>query len=364
MTIHPIKTLFIIGQLSHGGSERHVVDVATRLDRTRFAPHVLCFRSDGPLAPELRHGGVALSEQPIVDWPLPFWRVYQEVARLAPDVVCVYTYEDKLWGRLAAGLLGIPVVLAYRTWRHPWYEKMLLRYVDRVVVNSKVMGEDYLATYGFDPAKACYLPNGVDLSRFRSGDKAEARAVLGLEQDVPLAVQIARFESVKDHETSLGAFSRVLQVRPDARLILVGHGSREAWIRRKVTELGIGHGVSILEPVADPSILYRAADMVVLSSASEGLPRVLVEAGASARPALTTDVGGCSEIVLNGKTGFVVPAGNPQAMADRWLMLLNDSDHGLRLGRAARTHVCENFSMDIMITRFQEILVEVARGHT
>ena len=364
MTMYPIKTLFIIGQLSHGGSERHVVDVATRLDRTRFTPHVLSFRSGGALASELRQGGVALSEQHIIDWPLPFWRLYHEVGRLAPDVVCVYTYEDKLWGRLAAGLLGIPVVVAYRTWRRPWYEKMLLRYVDRVVANSTVMRDDYLATYDIDPTKAHYLPNGVDLSRFRPGSKAEARTVLGLEQDTPLAVQIARFESVKDHGTSLIAFARVLQARPDARLVLVGHGSREGWIRRKIIKLGITKSVTILEPVADPSDLYRAADLVVLSSSSEGLPRVLVEAGASERPSLATDVGGCSEIVLNDKTGYVVPAGNPQAMAERWLALLNDPEYGLHLGRAARTHVCANFSMDMMVTRFQEILVEVARGHT
>lgn len=362
--MRPIKILFIIGQLSHGGSERHVVDMATRLERTRFTPHVLCFRSGGPLAAELRQGGVALTEQQIVDWPIPFWRVYHEVGRIAPDVVCVYTYEDKLWGRLAAGLLGIPVVLAYRTWRRPWYEKMLLRYVDVVVANSTMMRDDYLSTYDFDPAKAYYLPNGVDVSQFRSGDKAEARAGLGLEQGVPLAVQIARFESVKDHETSLTAFARVLQVCPEARFVLVGHGSHGTWIRRKIGELGIGHGVTILEPMADPSVLYRAADMVVLSSASEGLPRVLVEAGASECPSLATDVGGCPEVVLNGKTGYVVPAKNPQAMAERWLALVRDPESGLRLGRAARAHVCENFSMDMMVAQFQEILVDTLRNHT
>jgi glycosyltransferase involved in cell wall biosynthesis len=361
LPVYPINILFIIGQLTHGGSERHVVDIATRLDRRRFASQVLCLRPGGPLAGELIQAGVDLVEQPVMDWPLPFWRVWREVAKSKPDVVCVYTYVDKLWGSLAAGLCSIPVVSAYRTVRRIWYEPILLRYTELLVANAHIMRQDFLDTYDFDSDRVHYLPNGVDLSLFSPGDRKQARGRFNIDAETPLTVMAARFESVKNHETALAAFARVVSARPDARLIVAGQGSRETWIRWQIRSLGIEDAVTMLSPVDNMADLYNAADIVLLSSLSEGLPRVLVEAGACERPCLTTDVGGCSEVVLDGETGYVVPAADPATLAKRWLELLNNPTKATAMGRLAGKHVRKHFSMERMVDCFQDLMEQF--GH-
>lgn len=355
-----IRICGVIGQLTYGGSERHLTDLFLHLDKQRFAPAVISLRTGGPLAAALQQGGVPCLERPVLSWPVPFAGLYAALRRLNPHVVCVYTYVDKLWGRLAAALAGVPVILsAYRTVRHPWYERLLLPWTTAVVSNSQALLQDFQRRYKYDAKGLHLLPNGLDLQRFAPAGKQGARAALGLEPQALLVAMVARFTKVKGHDLALEAFSRVLQREPAARLVLVGHGPLESRIRRQAAALGLESAVQFLPPDTDVPTLLAAADVALLSSRSESLPRVLVEAAACGCPAVATEVGGCGEVIEEGVSGFVVPPGDAEAMAGRLLSLLQGQETRQQMGNAARELALIRHSLPGMTRAFEDLCCEL-----
>ncbi len=352
----PIRICGVIGQLTYGGSERHLTDLFLHLDRQRFAPAVISLRPGGPLAAALQEGGIPCVEAPVLSAPVPFAGLYGALRRLDPQVVCVYTYVDKLWGRLAAALAGVPVILsAYRTVRHPWYERLLLPWTSAVVSNSRALLQDFQSTYSYDRNRLHLLPNGLDLQRFAPADQQGARAALGLEPQALVVAMVARFTKVKGHDLALEAFARVRQREPAARLVLAGHGPLEPQIRQRASVLGLGKAVRFLPPDTDVPTLFAAADAVLLSSRSESLPRVLVEAAACGRPAVATKVGGCGEVIQDGLSGYVVPLADAETMAARLLALLQDPELRWSMGKAARGLALAHHSLPGMTRAFEEL---------
>lgn len=356
----PLRVCGIIGQLTYGGSERHLCDLFLHLDRRRFEPGVICLRPGGPLAPVLRQGGVPCHEIPVLSWPAPLAGVVRELRRFDPHVVCVYTYVDKLWGRLAAALAGVPVILsAYRTVRHPWYERLLLPWTTAVAANSRALLGEFAQTYGFPASRLHLLPNGVDLERFAPAARSDARQALGLPQGAPVAAMVARFNKVKGHEVALEAFARVRAELPEALLLLVGHGPCEQDIRQRAAALDIADSLRFLPSDSDVPQVFAAADVVLLSSHSESLPRVLVEAAACGRPAVATRVGGCAEVVAEGVSGYTVPAGDSEALAKRVCHLLHDPVNAAAMGRQARRLALERHSLPGMARGFEQLCVQL-----
>lgn len=355
-----VRVCCVIGQLTYGGSERHLCDLALNLDTNHFRPSVLCLRPGGPLARVLRQGGVECVEVPVLGPPAPLLGVLRELRRLDPHVVCVYTYVDKLWGRLAAILARTPVILsAYRTVRHPWYERLLLPRTTAVAANSEALLRDFQQTYAYPRERLHLLPNGVDLERFTPGDQDAARRLLGLEPRAPLVAMVARFNKVKGHEVALRAFAEVLRGLPEARLLLVGHGPEEGRIRETSQRLALERAVRFLPPETDVPLLFAASDVALLSSHSESLPRVLVEAAACGLPAVATRVGGCAEVVEEGVSGHIVPPGDHGAMARRLLELLRQPDKATAMGRAARELALRRYSLPGMARAFEALCMNL-----
>ncbi len=353
---NPVRVQFIIGQLTLGGSERHVCDLALHLDRERFAPSVLSLRPGGPLAQVLREADVPCEEIPVLKAPLPGVDVFKAVRRFSPHVVCVYTYVDKLWGRLAAILAGTPVILsAYRTRRRPWYERLLLPRTTAVVGNSQALLEEFHRLYAYPRERLHFLPNGVDLERFAPNAGGADRQALDLPAEVPVVAMVARFAPVKDHETALRALALLRQNLPTALLLLVGHGPEEPRLRTLTRELRLEGAVRFLPARTPVPQVFAAANAVLLSSRSESLPRVLVEAAACGRPAVATDVGGCAEVVQDGVSGSIVPPNNPAAMALALERLLADHTTAARMGAAARELACRHYSLPAMTRRFEAL---------
>ena len=327
-----------------------------------FLPQVLCLRSGGPLADVLREAGIAYAEAPVVSWKRPpMWELCRAVRAFQPQALCVYTYVDKLWGRLAGMLCGVPLVLsAYRTVRKPWYEPLLLPKTTAVVANSRALQQSFRQMYRYPAEKVLFLPNGIDLSRFSPACKLDARKALGLPFDAPIAAQVARFELVKDHMTSLAAFALLRKTLPDAVLVLVGHGSEQERIVARVRELDLEAAVRMLPSDSDVPTVFAAADTVLLSSRSESLPRVIIEASACARPVIATDVGGCSEVVRHERTGFIVPPEAPEDMAGCLVRLLSDTELAEEMGKAARELIAAKHSQEVMAREFENILLKLS----
>lgn len=324
----------------------------------------------GRLAADAGRVGARLLPWPATREPGP--AVAGEVRRLArlveevrPDLVHLHSSKAGLAGRLA--LRGrVPTVFQPNGWSYlaatgalrpatlAW-ERYATRWADRVVHVSQWERADAerLGIRGH----AVVVPNGVDVERFAAQDdgaRATARTALGLGA-APVAVCVGRLCRQKGQDVLLAAWPRARAAVPEARLVLVGDGPD-----RLALTAAAPAGVLFAGPSADPRAWYAAADVVVLPSRWEGLSLVQLEAMASARCVLATDVGGVREALPEIAT--VVPAGDPAALGDALAQRLARPALAAAEAAAAREQARTRYDVRRVAAQMRELYAEVVGG--
>ena len=205
------------------------------------------------------------------------------------------------------------------------------------------------------PEKITVIPNGIspDLSRLKP--PGEMRRQLGVPEDAPLAVCVSRLEKEKDVGTLVRAMAAVRRRVPDARCVIVGEGSQRGPLELLAREEGVSDTVYFTGYLADALSVTGAGDIFVLASRAEPFGLVLLEAMALAKPVVATRAGGPLEIVEDGKTGLLVPPGDPGAMAEAMTALLGDGDRAVEMGQQGRERYLEHFTADRMARRTLEV---------
>jgi glycosyltransferase involved in cell wall biosynthesis len=298
--------------------------------------------------------------------PRALFRLAHIVREWHPDVVHAHMIHANLLARIARLLTPIPVLIctAHNINEGGWLRERAYQLTDWLcdltTQVSRAGLERYVRVKAVPPHKILYIPNGVDLSRFMPHRErhVQRRKELGF-QSAFLWLSVGRMEPQKAYPTMLQAFHRVLQHHPDTRLIVIGDGSLRPIIEQQITQLGLNKAVQLLGIRRDVPEWMQIADGYVMSSAWEGLPIVLLEAHASGLPIVCTDVGGCAEIVLHGKTGFVVPPGDANALAQAMIQLMNlPADERRAMGDAGSTHVMANFEIEQVVSRWEALYCE------
>jgi len=190
---------------------------------------------------------------------------------------------------------------------------------------------------GISPGHSAVIPNGVDTERFTPGDRAAARARLGL-TDAPLALVVGRLARQKGQDLAFAAWESVRAVLPDASLAVVGDGPERAALARSAPA-----GVTLHGPTADPQDWYAAADVVLLPSRWEGMALVPLEAMACGRPVVGFDVAGVAESI--GDAGTAVPRLDVAALADAVVARLADPRLADGEGRRGRERAVDLFDL-------------------
>lgn len=255
---------------------------------------------------------------------------------------------------------GIPLVVSFHTLARvkdgsntgeapePMFRKRgedrVIAAADRIIAPTETERSQLIDLYGADASRILVVPPGVDLSRFRPGDRAAARSRFGF-GDAPTIVFVGRLQPFKGTDIAVDALARLRRLVPDARLVIAGgdspRGSRGERVRLNVRArvLGVADRVSFLEPLphADLPDLYRAADVVVVPSASESFGLVALEASACGTPVVASAVGGLRTVVRDGETGYLVRR-DPTAFAAAVSRVLADRDARDRMGERAVRH--------------------------
>ena len=190
--------------------------------------------------------------------------------------------------------------------------------------------------------KVYLLPGiGVDLDDFRlTGiEEAEIKKELHLKPDVPLAVIVAELSGVKNHEQAFRAWQKVVREFPEAVLMVVGEGERRRALEELVRRLGLERSVKFLGFRTDVPRVVASADLAVLTSKREGLPRVVLEAMAAGKPVVATDVRGSRDLVKDGETGFLVKVGDVAGTARALTRLLRSRELRSRMGEEGKRRV-------------------------
>lgn len=370
------RVVHVVPDLATGGAERHVVTLMSSLDRQVFAPSVICIGQEGELFAELaprRVPATALGSSR-GRYPFALVRLVRELRRLRPDVMIVRGFSAELLGRVAARVAGVPHVVVWvhncggveaRGTLRTLTDRVLDRWTDAYFGVAEAQVPYLVGELGYDPAKVTVIHNGVDPAPYRpgTGRGAKVRAELGLPERALVVSIVAALRPEKDHETFLHAAALVASGVGDARFLIVGSGARErrAALEKLAADLGIQEQVVFAGNRGDVADILAATDVFVLCSYTvECFPMALLEAMASGCPAVCTSVGGVPEMVVEGKTGHLVPPGRPDELASRLVELARAPERRAELGRASRARVEDLFTLSASVRRTEERLLELA----
>ena len=355
----PVKVLFLMEDLCYGGTQRQSLELAGRLDRGLFSVDMLTLTGPTDLDDValdhgigLRHLGVSRRVPPLF-----FLRLPGMLRRLLPDILVTCTALPNIWGRLWGRALRAPVIVGTcRGGGGPkrQHERWLWRMADHIVCNSPALLQA-LSGVGVPENRLTCIANGVDTERF----KPAAPPPSGREA---MLLCVARLAGDKDILTLLRAFELIWQKKPATRLRIVGDGPEYAVLKRWAREHTAGSQVTFCPGVHDIRSHYAAARIFALSSVREGQPNVILEAMSCGLPVCATAVGGIPDLVADGITGFLSPAGDAAAFAENCLRLLDDPSLGDRLGRNGRQRMERDFSFASMVGSherlFERLLAE------
>lgn len=360
----PLHVLFIHSNMPIGGAEVLTANVMRRLDRGRFAPELCCLKERGPLGEILAeefpvHFGLLSSKYDL--------RVLSRLTRLLRErqmdaVVTVGAGDKMFWGRLAARRARVPVVLsALHSTGWPddigRLNRVLTRTTDSFIAVAPSHGRFLLERERLPANKIAVIPNGVDTWRFAPVPDADAiRRELGISSTAPVVGTVAALRPEKNHELFLEVARRVVEQLPTARFILVGDGPRRGPLEERARELGIAEKVHFLGSRNDVPRLLSAMDVFALTSHNEANPVSILEAMSATRPVVSTNVGSIFEAVREGKTGFLVPAGDPATFTERLVGLLVDPLLCQTMGAAGRQMVVERWSVDVMVQGYERLI--------
>jgi glycosyltransferase involved in cell wall biosynthesis len=222
-----------------------------------------------------------------------------------------------------------------------------LRHADGLITIAERLQRDLQTRGLIEPDRIVAVEGAVDSASFCPGEGgADVRSGAGVSPHAPVAGIVARMKPGRDHRLLLSAWSRVAGELHDARLLIAGRGELEWELRQQVVRSGLGQSVAFLGYRRDLPRVYRALDLkVILAPGNDGTCRAALEAMASGVPVLAADRGALAEIVKDGQTGRVVPAGDEQALASALLELLRDRERLADMGRRAREEAVERFTV-------------------
>ena len=352
MTSNRRPVLLMARELGLGGSERQLAEIALALDRERFEPHVGCFTDVGFRAHDLREAGVPILELGVRSLVsrsalAGAWRMGRYLRRHGIRLVHAFDVPLDLFAVPVARLFHTPVVLssqrAHRSLT-PGATRQLLRLTDRmvdgIVVNSRAVARELAAEDDVPASMVRLAYNGVDTGLFRrEGSRAQlpwtdATLVIGI---------ICALRPEKGLLTLVDAFERMRATHQErcrgVKLLIVGSGPMLHELQARA-----GANCHFQPAQRDVAPWLRAIDIFVLPSLSEALSNSLMEAMACGCCPVASDVGGNPELVEEGSSGLLFPAGDSGALAARLALLAEDPELRRRLGDNARERMAASFT--------------------
>jgi glycosyltransferase involved in cell wall biosynthesis len=357
----PIRVAFFIDDLGIGGTQTWLTILVRALATRGFEMKVFCMRAIAH--PEnLRrlhpYASVEIIGEARLRAVVGLVYLARVLDRWPADVVQTALPTSDMVGRALGHLTRVPAIFSSvrgRGLEKPgwqlWLDRRTARWAHAVVFNNPEGVGIAVEREGVLPNQVVYIPNAVEVTSAKRPSR-DVREEQHTPEDASVIGTVARLHPSKGHEDLLRAFAIVSQSVPEAVLWLVGEGECRPTLERTAVRLGIEAKVRMPGARTDVRDLLGAMDVFALPSRWEGMPNALMEAMAAGLPVVASDVDGVRELIREGETGWRVPAGDPEAMAEGLLSVLGDGDRAVRAGHAAQAYMQERFSPDSMAEAF------------
>jgi glycosyltransferase involved in cell wall biosynthesis len=365
-----IKLCYVIDNLSFRGGERVFAQLATGLDPEEYNVTVAC-SPGGPFVETLEAAGVRVvpfNMRPYFN-PVALARLTLFLRRERPDIVHGQGRGDP-YARIAATLAGVPTAISTtamiisRYWgSNPlrklayWLtDKVTDRLVDHWIVVNQESIEVLVRDHGVPREAITLIPNGIEVERYapENTNPQHIRRELGLDDESPLIGGVGKLTWQKGFTYLLHAMPAVLREHPEAHLALAGEGELEDDLKQEAIRLNIADRCHFLGFRRDIPDILAALDVFVLPSLIEGMPMVLLEAMATGKPVVVTQIPGSVDVIDDGIDGLVAPPKDSTATAEHVSQLLADSSRVQQLGNNARRKISQGYTVQRMLERTQD----------
>lgn len=343
------RVVHVLNSTAVGGAETLVLRLATRLQDLGWTVSVVTLRGEGPLSEAFGAAGIPMTDLAVPEsggllalrramrrWLDEAQPPLVHTHNVSPLVATALALRARHRTRFVHTKHGRA---RSRTWRGRLVTRWAARRPDAIIAVSRDAMQRAVEREGFPPARVGLVYNGIDTSQVavRSGSWGTR------------LVTVARLEPVKSLDVLLRAVALVRTAGHDAALTVIGDGTERPALERLTRELGLETAVTFTGWSRDVGRHLAGADLFVMSSRSEGLSLTLLEAMAAGLPIVATAVGGNPEVVEHGRTGLLVPHGDPAALATAIGEVLGDPERAAAMGRAGRERVMARFSLDAMV---------------
>jgi glycosyltransferase involved in cell wall biosynthesis len=357
------------------GVQKAMLDVLVRLDRRKYDITVLC-HSEGELTEVLRQKQikyVILPElrreiNPYFDL-LAFLKLYRLFKKQKYDLVHTHSTKPGIVGRLAAKAAGVRCIV-HTVQGFAFHERSSKMKVRVIALLEKIAGmachkvifvnnQDRIVATQLKivPAyKMMTIYNGIDLSPYVNGNGTfNKRDLRGSEVVGPIVGMVARLWKQKAPQYFIQSIPTVLQEFPSAKFLVIGDGPLQSKLEKMCERLGIRKNVLFMGWRKDVLDLLKIMDVFVLSSLWEGLPISILEAMSASKPVVATDIKGNNELVVHGKTGFLVEPRNAKQIAESVLKLLRDRSLARRIGQSGFARVQQYFEISRTVEQVNDL---------
>ncbi len=367
--MRPVNVMHIIEDLENGGAERVLVTLVSGLDPQRFRPVVCCLAKKGRMAAELEARGISvtpLNKRPKIDLAM-LLRLRQMMRAQKIAIVHTHVFTANLWGRLAALLAGVPVLITHE---HSTFtvenrfrrgiEAVLMRRTHKMIAVSENLRSRLVSEGGFAPGAVLTIHNGLRLheSAWRAARREQLRQELGLKKFAHVIGTVGRFEPRKNYPLLMAAMQMVLQRHPNTALLMIGAGPEEEKLRQQARNAGMNEQVIFTGYRSDIADLLGVMSTFCLSSTTEGISMAILEALLAGVPVVATQVGGNPEIIPDRTFGILVPSGDATALAEALNETLSNRDDALKAALRGQARVRELFSEEHMIRRIEKLYAD------
>jgi glycosyltransferase involved in cell wall biosynthesis len=359
----PIRVLQLITSLERGGAENHLLALLTHANRQAFALETAVLCGEGELVPHFRAAGIPvhlLQARNRFD-PVALGRLVRLLRDHPFDIVHSHLFRADIYAGLAVARLGEHRPLLVST-RHNDDRFFLNPFVglvhyaisarqDLIIAISDHIARFTVARGVRDPARVRRVYHGLEppVTRALEREGLRIRSELGISADAFLVGNVGRLALQKGQRHLIAAMPLLLERVPRAHAIIAGGGDLEDFLKELANEMGIAERVHVLGPRKDVPELMHAIDVFAMPSIWEGFGLVLLEAMAAGRPIVASRVATIPEVVVDGETGILVPAGDPLALAEALATLADQPRLARQYGEAGRERLRSRFSIEKMV---------------
>jgi len=385
-----MKVTQVPANAGYGGMPLHVLTLSIGLAERGHEVTVVCM-SDGPMVNEYRRAGLDVTVVPLLGRrlgsdPRKILRAVRflrgVLTKTAPDLVHTHGPRASFFAAMSMrGASRVPLVATAhgsftqftagnkegfgrltrlrKQWQYKGVDRLTGHFVDRFIAVSEATRRDLIGEVGVAAGKVVVIRNGIEERIVDRQRRQEVRRELGFDDAQQLVAFVGRIAHHKGVGFLAAAAEMVLAHLPSARFILVGEGPMEAELRQLATKEPFAGRFILTGRRIDALEIVAASDLFVLPSLSEGLPLTLLEAAMLGKAMVSTDVGGCDEVVRDGATGLLVSPGDSGALARAMIRLLEDPDGLDKMGGNARQLWQREFTAERMVDRTEELYAEI-----